>query len=91
MANNSGMLDLARSDGLGGFKVLAQGKNVGHPALWGFEATGEALEMGEQSPVPLLGDRHLRVAEARYPHLAPGYGYFQSWAELVGLDEGSQT
>ena len=91
MANNSGMLDLARSGGLGDFKVLAQGKNVGHPALWGFNATGEALEMAEQAPVPLLGDRHLRVAEARYPHLASGYEYLQSWEELVGLDEGSQT
>ena len=91
MANNSGMLDLARAGGLGDFKVLAQGKNVGHPALWGFNAAGEVLALAEQSPVPLLSDRHLRVAEARYPHLASGYGYFASWEGLVGFDDSHQT
>ncbi len=87
MANNSGMLDLVRVGGLGDFKVLAQSKNVGHPALWGFNDTGEALAMTERLPAPVLSDRHLRVAEARYPHLAPEYGYFQAWADFVGPDE----
>ena len=69
VANNSGMLDLARAGGLGDFKVLAQGKNVGNPALWGFNATEEAFATTELSPVPLLSNRHLRVAEARYPYV----------------------
>jgi hypothetical protein len=63
------MLDLARAGGLGDFKVLAQGKNVGNPALWGFNATEEAFATTELSPVPLLSNRHLRVAEARYPYV----------------------
>ncbi len=91
MANNSGMLDLAGAGGLGDFKVLAQGKNVEHPALWGFNATGEAWAIAEQLSVPLLSDLHLRVAEARYPHLASGYGYFSSLEDLIGFDEGRST
>ena len=91
VANNSGMLDLARSGGLGDFKVLAQGKNAGHPALWGFDATGEAWAIAEQLPVPLLSDRHLRVTEAGYPHLSSGYGYFSSLEDLIGFDESRGT
>ena len=69
IANNAGMLDLIRPGGLGDFKVLAQGKNVGHPALWGFEATGEAPAITERAPAPLLRMGYLPLAEARYPHV----------------------
>jgi SAM-dependent MidA family methyltransferase len=69
LANNVGMLDLARPGGLGGFRVLAQGKKVGHPALWGFEASERAIAIARESPVPLLREDHLPLLEARYPHV----------------------
>lgn len=59
-ANRAGLLALARSGGLGDFKVLAQGKNVGRSALWGFEP-GPATELAGSLPVPLLTDRHLSL------------------------------
>lgn len=66
-ANRAGMLDLARPGGLGDFKVLAQGKNVGQPALWGFKPAAEAATLAEQLPVPLLTPQHLSLLEGRYP------------------------
>ena len=77
-ANRAGMLDLARPGGLGDFKVLAQGKRVGQPALWGFGPAGQpawglakgAAELAKQLPVPLLTQQHLSVLAGRYPHAA---------------------
>jgi len=75
-ANRAGILDLARVGGLGDFKVLVQGKNVGKPKLWGFDADpdpGEGpepedgLDRPEELPVPLLTADHLPFLEGRYP------------------------
>jgi len=77
-SNRAGMLDLARPGGLGDFKVLAQGKGVGQPDLWGFGPAAEAApgfakgaaELAEQLPVPLLTQQHISVLAGRYPHAA---------------------
>ena len=72
-ANRAGLLDLVRPGGLGDFKVLAQGKGVGRPALWGFGASAladGAAEEAEEVPVPLLTEQHLSVLAGRYPHAA---------------------
>ena len=76
-ANRAGILDLARIGGLGDFKVLVQGKNVGKPKLWGFnpasdqDPEGHLAEGGlarpEGLPVPLLTRDHLPFLEGRYP------------------------
>ena len=66
-ANRAGMLDLVRPGGLGDFKVLTQGKNVGRPGLWGLEHSPEATALVEGLPVPLLTGRHLYLPEGRYP------------------------
>ena len=58
-ANRTGMLDLARHGGLGDFKVLAQGKDVGRPVLWGFEPPGES------APVLARGGGRVGRASAR--------------------------
>ena len=65
-ANRTGMLDLLRPGGLGDFKVLVQGKNVGRPRLWGLEPSREASDLVETLPPPLLTPGHLRLAEGRY-------------------------
>lgn len=70
-ANQAGMLDLARPGGLGDFKVMAQGKGVGKPELWGFTesktAHGEAAAIVDGIPVPLLTGQHLSRLQGRYP------------------------
>jgi SAM-dependent MidA family methyltransferase len=66
-ANRAGLVDLARPGGLGGFKVLAQAKNVGEAPLWGFQPSDEAAELVANAPVPLLTQEHISLLEGRYP------------------------
>lgn len=66
-ANRAGMLDLARSGGLGDFKVLVQSKGVGEPVLWGLKPSPQAAHLIDESPVPLLTPEHLSWLEGRYP------------------------
>ena len=63
-ANRAGLLSLARPGGLGDFKVLAQGKNVGQPKLWGVEPSPSVGELIETLPLPLLTDRHISLPNA---------------------------
>ena len=66
-ANRAGMVDLVRPGGLGDFKVLAQGKNVGKPELWGFgqssAANGEVQDLVNDIPVPLLTGQNLSLPQ----------------------------
>ena len=68
-ANRMGMLDIARRGGMGDFRVLAQGKGVGRPELWGFTASEESRSAIQGLPVPLRSTQHLPLMEGRYPHL----------------------
>ena len=90
-ANRAGILDLARIGGLGDFKVLVQGKNVGKPGLWGFEpapdrdqgpeddlAKGD-LARPEGLPVPLLTRDHLPFLEGRYPRAEAEINLAKLW------------
>jgi SAM-dependent MidA family methyltransferase len=72
-ANRMGMLDIVRPGGMGEFKVLAQGKSVGSPELWGFARSAVPWATLQGLPVPLRTDRHLPLLEGRYPH--QGYGW----------------
>ena len=58
-ANRRGMEELVNPDGLGDFKVLVQGKNVGNPVLWGFEPSDEARRLVARLTAPVLTERHL--------------------------------
>ena len=58
-ANLAGLVDLVRPGGLGDFKVLAHGKNVGLPDLWGLEQSTESQRLVESLPAPLLTPEHL--------------------------------
>ena len=66
-ANRAGMLDLARSGGLGDFKVLAQGKGVSAPELWGVKRSVDAVGVVDGLPVPLLTPQHISLPEGRFP------------------------
>ena len=68
-ANRLGMLDIVRPGGLGEFKVLAQGKGVESPSLWGLEPSQELEEMLDRLPLPLMTLLHMPLLEGRYPHL----------------------
>ena len=66
-ANTMSMLDLVRPEGLGGFRVLLQQKGTG------VESIGPLTPAGWQhlpQDLPLLGPRHMRLLEGRYPHEA---------------------
>ena len=66
-ANTMSMLDLVRPEGLGGFRVLMQQKGTGVESIGPLTPTG-----GRDRPrdLPLLGPRHMRLLEGRYPHAA---------------------
>ena len=66
-ANRRGMLELVTPDGLGNFKVLAQGKNVGNPTLWGFEPFDEARKLVAGLTPPVLRERHLNLRQGLNP------------------------
>ena len=68
-ANRMGMLDIARRGGMGDFRVLAQGKGVGSPGLWGFTPSEAVRSVLEGLPVPLKSPQHMPLMEGRYPHL----------------------
>ena len=72
-SNRMAMVDIARLGGLGGFKVLVQGKGVGTPDLWGFRRNQELRDMLEKLPVPLRTALHTPLMEGRYPHHALGW------------------
>ena len=67
-ANMMAMLELAKPEGLGGFRVLIQERGTG-------VRDGEHLVPGvapeEEIEVPLLGPQHVPLLEGRYPHLVP--------------------
>ena len=68
-ANRMAMLELARSGGLGDFKVLVQSKNIDTAALTGFsEASLGWKERLMTLPLPRLGSDHLSLLNARYPY-----------------------
>ena len=59
--------ELAKPGGLGDFKVMAQGKNVGAADLWGFRRSESAAELASRMPVPLASSEHLDLLAGRYP------------------------
>ena len=62
-----GVRELAKPDGLGDFKVLVQGKNVGRPDLWGFAGSEKATALIESMPLPIPAPQHINLAGGRYP------------------------
>ena len=67
-ANMMGLGNLIDPEGLGGFKVCIQAKEVGAGGLSGLG--GEGLIFDGAMPVPLLTDRHVNLLEGKYPHMA---------------------
>ena len=79
-ANRAGLAALDNPGGMGAFKVLAQGKGIGTPDLWGFVPAAAAAELAARLPVPLLTDRHLDLPSG-WP--AAGDGEFElEWERL---------
>ena len=66
-ASRVGMRELAKPGGLGEFKVMAQGKNVGRPELWGFAPSEQAQDMAARMPPPIPTSEHLDLLAGRYP------------------------
>ena len=66
-ASRVGMREIAKPGGLGDFKVMAQGKNVGSPELWGLQSSDEAAELAKQLPPVAPTAQHLDLLAGRYP------------------------
>ena len=79
-ANRMGMLELARPGGMGDFKVLVQRKSVAVPCVTGVQgASNEWRDRVNNLPLPLLGNEHLSLMEAKYPHTAQNWGEGWPW------------
>ena len=74
-ANLFGMRDLIRPEGLGGFKVLIQYKGAD---IAGQDPLPTDIPLSEQHP-PLLSDRHLELALARYPDSSSSFQSLWPW------------
>ena len=66
--------ELMKPDGLGGFRVLLQGKATPEAPLAAM-GKDETFRAGLQErlkglPSPLLADRHLDLMAGKYPHLS---------------------
>ena len=88
LANRMGMLDLLRPEGLGGFRVLAQGVGVGSPSLQGFHPS-DAWRHGLEArmirwPVPVATSQHVPLLEGRYPHASFDAEALWPWAAGSG-------
>ena len=71
LANRMGMQELLKPEGLGGFKVMVQGKGISVEKLWGFES-GNPYQTRIRNEidglhVPLLTDLHTPLLEGKYP------------------------
>ena len=80
-ANLMAMRELVKPEGLGGFRVLVQGKKAPESGLACLEQDASFRDTLSRRlvtlPVPLLGQSHLDLMAARYPHLAA------DWEELL--------
>ncbi|MBI2166322.1 MAG: SAM-dependent methyltransferase [Chloroflexi bacterium] len=85
-ANRIALLELAKADGLGNFRVLAQGKGVPDEPLWGFTPANarqhELKELASQGrfAVPLRTPQHIPLWEARDP--SASFDWEALWKEL---------
>ena len=79
-ASRAGMRELAKPGGLGDFKVMAQGKNVGRFDLWGFHRSQQAANLAAQLPPLSLTAGHLDLLASRYP--ATEAEFEMSWDAL---------
>ena len=66
-ANIMAMRELVKPEGLGGFKVLVQGKNIGATEL---DQLFIRHQVEDQLPIPLRNDDSTPLMEGRYPHVA---------------------
>ena len=66
--SRSGMRELVKRGGLGDFRVMAQGKNVGRPELWGFNNWSDAsTAIIGAMPTPMPTPDHIDLLSRRYP------------------------
>ena len=85
-ANRMAIAQLLAPEGLGGFKVLVQGRGVGTPTLWGVDPENpHRRRLHERLPsleVPLRAPEHTPLMEGRYPHA--GVEMDDLWREAFG-------
>ena len=79
LANRMAMQSLLEPEGLGGFRVLVQGKGGVGGGLWGFSRDngrrGELRRGMDTLRVPLRTPAHVPLMEGKYPHLSEPQGW----------------
>ncbi len=82
--NRLAMQELNRQNGLGGFKVLIQSKNLTQPKITGIAGNNSELDNRlSQLPLPLLEHDHINLLESRYPHAYSGSGDEWSYENIL--------
>ncbi|MBI4216651.1 MAG: SAM-dependent methyltransferase [Chloroflexi bacterium] len=69
-ANQMALLDLARPEGMGNFRVLVQGKGVATEPLLGLIPSPSHWRRLRELPLPQLEPERAFLLRGRYPHLA---------------------
>ena len=82
-ANRRAMNELLHPGGLGDFKALALGKDVGRPPLWGFQPDAEAAALVARRPPPALTGGHLDLTPGMFPQT-----YFEIEPDALWPDSG---
>lgn len=82
-ANRRAMNELLHPGGLGDFKALALGKDVGRPALWGFQPDAESAALVARLPPPALTGGHLALTPGLFPQT-----YFEIEQDALWPDAG---
>ena len=87
LANRMAMQSLVAPEGLGGFRVLVQGKGGVGMGLWGFSRDNrrrrELRDNLDSLRVPMRTPAHVPLMEGKYPHLAEPQGWMTWGGEEV--------
>ena len=78
--SRTGMRELVKPGGLGDFRVMAQGKKVGRPKLWGFHRSKGAAAVIEGMTCPEPTADHINLLARSYP--GSGAEFEVSWEDL---------
>ena len=65
--NRFGLNSLVDIVGLGKFKVLIQGKNLGDYAIWASEPDPHMSSIVSNLPFPFMQEGHMPLLDGRYP------------------------
>jgi len=82
--NRFGFNSLVDMNGLGKFKVLIQGKDVGEPHIWASEPDSQLLSLLSNLPFPFIEEGHMSLLDGRYPEHYADVCIDDIWRDIIG-------